>query len=61
MEALSKFIHKKTEYIKLEKDTDTDAAKEAAFEIFMAVLFVQGSNCKIYGKLIEDFRTRYLM
>ena len=27
----------------------------------MAVLFVRGSNRKIYGKLIKDFRTRYLI
>ena len=27
----------------------------------MEFLFVQGSNRTIYGKLIEDFRTRYFM
>ena len=27
----------------------------------MAVLFVRGSNCTIYGKLIEDFKTRHLI
>ena len=27
----------------------------------MAVFFVRGYNRTIYGKLIEDFRARYLM
>ena len=58
---LDSSIKNTTEYIKLEKDTERYAAKEAAFTKFMAVLFVQGSNCKIDGKLIEDFRTRYLI
>ena len=49
------------EHIKLEKYTERDAAKEAALENFMAVLFVWGSNCTIYGKIIEDFRTSYYM
>ena len=42
------------EYIKLEKDTEIDAAKEGALENFMAVLFVQGSNRKIYGNSLKN-------
>ena len=45
----------------MEKYTEIDASKEAYLENFMAVLFVQGSNRTIYGKLVEDFRTMYSM
>ena len=58
---LYSLIKNTMEYIKLEKYTERYLAKEAAFENFMAVLFVRGSNHTIYRKIIEDFRTRYSM
>ena len=47
-------IKNTTEYIKIEKYTKRDADKEAAFENFMAVLFVRGSNHTINGNLLND-------
>ena len=58
---LDSSIKNTMDYIKLVKYTESDAAKEAALEIFMVVFFLRGSNRTINGKLIEDFRTRYLM
>ena len=58
---LDSFIKNTTEYIKQEKDTEIDAAKEALFEDFMTVFFVRDSNLTISEIIFEDFRTIYLM
>ena len=55
---LDKFMESYPKYDKA-SDTEKTALKAAAFEAWMAAIFLHGSNQSAYGELMKDYRLDY--